>query len=79
MYVIFFIFFIVISIALNFMIITQKGKMLEIHDFYREKNKNKLFFFNILKNNLTNKIISILSLFFFFFDLVLCNLMTISK
>ncbi|WP_343183907.1 hypothetical protein RJK19_01270 [Buchnera aphidicola (Ceratovacuna keduensis)] len=61
------------------MILTQKGKMLEINDFYNIKDKNKLFFFNVLKNNLTNKVISILSLFFFFINLILCNLITLKK
>lgn len=79
MYVIFFTFFIIVSISINFIILTQKVKMLEMHDFYSIKNKNKLFFFNILKNNLTNKVISILLLFFFFINLVLCNLMTLKK
>lgn len=79
MYVIFFTFFIIVSISINFMILTQKGKMLEINDFYNIKDKNKLFFFNVLKNNLTNKVISILSLFFFFINLILCNLITLKK
>ncbi|WP_343188079.1 hypothetical protein RJD23_01290 [Buchnera aphidicola (Ceratoglyphina bambusae)] len=75
MYTFCFLSFIFIVFFLNILIILQSNKVVEIHDYYKIKNNSIFYSFNIFKNSLTNRLISILSISFFIFDLILCNLM----